>query len=35
MAMKKGMPRFTFLDIGGGFSYNSPNPDVHFDKVAP
>ena len=35
MAKEKGMPEFTLLDIGGGFSYNSANQEVYFEKVAP
>ena len=35
MAKQKGMPDMDILDIGGGFSMSSTDPEKNFDFVAP
>ena len=35
MAKEKGMEEMDILDIGGGFSMSSTDPEKNFDFVAP
>ena len=35
MAKNKGMKEMDILDIGGGFSMSSTDPEKNFDYVAP